>query len=83
MPRFVAWVNGQYNPVIRANQSLKKQVEGFPGSTVIKNLPVNEGDTGSIPDPGRSHMLWNNQAHVLQPLSLCSRAQSSVGKEPA
>ena len=60
MPRFVAWVNGQYNPVIRANQSLKKQVEGFPGSTVIKNLPVNEGDTGSIPDPGRTHMLQSN-----------------------
>ena len=32
----------------------------FPGSTVNKNLPANAGDTGSIPDPGRSHMLQSN-----------------------
>ena len=30
--------------------------EGFPGGAVVKNLPANEGDTGSIPGPGRSHM---------------------------
>ena len=29
---------------------------GFPGGTVVKNLPANAGDTGSIPGPGRSHM---------------------------
>ena len=29
---------------------------------------------GSIPDPGRSHMLWSSSAHAPQPLSLCSRA---------
>jgi len=27
---------------------------GFPGSSVVKNLSVNAGDMGSIPDPGRS-----------------------------
>ena len=27
-----------------------------PGGTVVKNLPVNVGDTGSSPDLGRSHM---------------------------
>ena len=32
---------------------------GFPGGTVVKN-PSNAGDTGSIPSPGRSHMLWSN-----------------------
>ena len=31
---------------------------GFPGGSVIKNLPANEGDLGWIPGPGRSHMLW-------------------------
>ena len=31
----------------------------FPGGTVDKNLPVNVGDTGSIPDPGRSHKPWS------------------------
>ena len=33
---------------------------GFAGGSVIKNPPASEGDTGSIPDPGRSHVLWNN-----------------------
>ena len=32
----------------------------FPGGAVDKNPPVNAGDTGSIPGPGRSHMLWSN-----------------------
>ena len=27
---------------------------GFPGRSVVKNLPVNAGDTGSIPGSGRS-----------------------------
>ena len=30
--------------------------EGFPGGTVVKNLPANAGDTGSSPAPGRSHI---------------------------
>ena len=31
-------------------------IMGFPGGSVIKNLPASAGDTGSIPDPGRPHM---------------------------
>ena len=27
---------------------------GFPGSSVVKNLPANARDTGSIPGSGRS-----------------------------
>ena len=33
---------------------------GFPGGSVMKNLPAIAGDTGSIPDPGRSHMLQSS-----------------------
>ena len=32
----------------------------FPGGLVVKNLLANAGDMGSIPDPGRSHMLQSN-----------------------
>ena len=32
----------------------------IPGGTVVKNLPANAGDTGSIPSLGRSHMLRSN-----------------------
>ena len=45
------------------NKNLK-DTGGFPGDSVVKNLPANAGDTGSIPGPGKSHMLWGN-------LSLC------------
>ena len=38
-------------------ESLKKNHHvGFPGGAVVKNLPANTGDTGSIPGLGRSHM---------------------------
>ena len=33
---------------------------------MVKNLPANAQDTGSVPCPGRSHMLWRQ-------LSLCVR----------
>ena len=46
----------------------------FPGGAVVKNLPANTGDMGSIPGPRRSHMLRSNLACVAQLLSLCSRA---------
>ena len=29
-------------------------IEGFPGGSVLKNLPANARDTGSIPGPRRS-----------------------------
>ena len=38
---------------------LKGQFRDFPGGPVVKNLPANAGDTVSVPDPGRSHMLWS------------------------
>ena len=33
---------------------------GFSGGSVVKHPPANEGDTGSVPDPGRFHMPWSN-----------------------
>ena len=33
---------------------------GFPSGSVVKNLPANAGDTGSIPSLGRSHLPLNN-----------------------
>ena len=43
-------------------KSLLKNIAswGFPGGTVVKNLPANAGDTGSSPGPGRSNMLRSN-----------------------
>ena len=38
----------------------KKKKGGFPGGTVVKNLPANAGDMGSSPGPGRPHMTQSN-----------------------
>ena len=37
----------------------------FPGGTVVNNLPANAGDTGSSPDPGRSHVP-GGRSHMAQ-----------------
>ena len=57
-------------------KSCKKKNRGdFPGGAVVKNPPVNAGDTGSSPGSGRSHMPQSNYAHAPQLLSLRSRAR--------
>ena len=34
---------------------LRSRAQGFPGGSVVKDLPANAGDTGSIPGTGKSH----------------------------
>ena len=38
----------------------KKQEEGFPGGSVVENLPTNARDTGVIPGPGKAPMPPSN-----------------------
>ena len=59
------------------------QNQGFPGGAVIKNAPAKEGDTGSSPGPGRSHVPRSNKAHAPQLLSLHSRAHEPQLLKPA
>ena len=70
-------------PRVRASSNhlvVSKGVGGFPDGSVAKNLPANTGDTGSIPCPGRCHLLQSNYAHEPQLLKpehlepvLCNR----------
>ena len=41
--------------------SLSCNSPDFLRGLVVKNLPVNAGDTGSISDPGRSHRPWSTK----------------------
>ena len=41
-------------------QVCRRDIVGFPGGSMVKNPPANAGDTGSIPDPGRSHKPQGN-----------------------
>ena len=43
---------------------VKEYMLDFPVGPVVKNLPANAGDMGSIPDQGRSHIPRGNQTHV-------------------
>ena len=47
-------VKGEGKPP--ANTSCKNPMRGFSGESVVKNLPSNAGNMGSVPDLGRSHM---------------------------
>ena len=42
----------------------------FPSGPVVKNLPDNAGDTGSILSPEGSHVLQGNKTHAPQLWSL-------------
>ena len=39
------------------NDNKNMMTQDFPGVAVVKNPPANAGDAGSIPGPGRCHML--------------------------
>ena len=56
---------------------------GFPGGTVVENLPANAGDTGSSPGLGRSHMPRNSWACEPQLLSLRVWSLCCVTREAA
>ena len=51
---------GLHHPADRRSTDSTTISWDFPGGTVVKNPPANIGDTGSIPGPGRSHMLQSN-----------------------
>ena len=48
------------NPKSKEKQKMKTEIKDVLGGPVVKNLPASAGDTGSIPGPGRSHMLRGN-----------------------
>ena len=72
----------------RRKEITKIRAEGFPGGTVVENLPANAGDVGSSPGLGRSHMLRSNSAREPQLLSLrvwslCSATRGCDSERPA
>ena len=52
---------------------------GFPGGSVVKNLPASAGDKGSVPGSGRSP--GEGDGNPLQYLSLENSGQRSLAGE--
>lgn len=42
----------------------RRHTAGLPGGTVGRNLPVDAEDKGSIPGPGRFHLLQSNYSRA-------------------
>ena len=55
----------------------QKQPEGFPAGPVVKNLPCNARDTGSILGLGRSHMQLSPCGRTTEPHATVTDAVSS------
>ena len=51
--------------------------------SVVRNLPCNTRDMGSIPGAGRSHVLWSNYARVPQLLSPGAAAREATAVRSA
>ena len=60
---------------------LDEKSGGFPGGTVVENLPASAGYMGSSPGLGRSHMPQSNWAREPQLLSLCVWSLCSATRE--
>ena len=57
----------------------------FLGGPVVKKLPANAGDTGSIPPPGRYHMpdtRYHGATKPKHPKNLCSTTRSHHNEKP-
>ena len=70
------------NP-LKMNLQSKVTNWGFPGGTVVENLPANAGDTGSSPGLGGSHMPRSGWALEPQLLSLRVWSLCSATREVA
>ena len=60
----------------------------FSGGPLVKNPPVNAGNTGSVSGPGRSHMLrvsWARVPQLLSPhaYSPCPAREASAMRNPS
>ena len=53
-----AWINEIWSIQTMEHYSAirRNEVLGFPGGSVVTNLPANAGDMGLISGPGRFHM---------------------------
>ena len=80
---------GQFVP-ISLRPTLGTVATGFPGGSVVKNLPANEGDTGSTPgweDPLEKEMTTHSNTFALkipcmeEPTRLQSMGSQRVGHD--
>ena len=63
-------------------KNVLRDIQGFPGGSVVKNLPADEGDRGSVPDPGRFPVPQTNDC-VATPEPLLLRPCSATRKTTA
>ena len=61
MDRGAWWLQSMGSTRVRHDLATKySTTQGFPGGSVVKNLPAKAGDMGSIPGLGRPRMPQSN-----------------------
>ena len=80
---------------ITQSEGSKTELGSFPVGSVVKNPPASAGHPGSIPDPGRPHMLPSNYApghsywacalesHLPAPTEACAPEWRALQQEPS
>ena len=62
--------------------SLKISLLDFAGGPVVKNLPANTGDVGSVSALGRFHLPWNNSILAPQLLTPVLKSHTPQQEKP-
>ena len=58
--KWLKWQIFCYIHFVIIKKTKTKGDKGFPGGSVVKNLPASAGDAGLIPGAGRAYILWSN-----------------------
>ena len=54
---------GVFRGLVEGKSKLRFGVKGFPGGSVVKNMPANAGDMGSVPGLGGCHEATKPVCH--------------------
>jgi len=57
---FTSWATREAPNSFKIFKIIINTVKDFPNGPVVKDIPANAEDTGSIPGQGRFHMPWGN-----------------------
>ena len=61
---------------------LRKDHRGFPGGSVVKNMPASAGDKSLTPDPGRLHMQLSLCTTAIEPVLSSQQLQLLKPEHP-
>lgn len=65
--KFKIFLDDEKAEVLSTRDLKNNTHEWFPSCSVVRNLPANAGEMGSIPDLGRPHMITSPRTITIEP----------------